>query len=234
MKYVYLILLIFFFPLSAIQNNNVLVQQKPILDLPIVFFLNEKPFGQEDLNSIFNLSDEVYKNRRKKKKEKMAAILWGFANAASSIALAASGNVQEGVGNFVTNIFSTAAQVAQIDANYTKDPEFVPLKSHLLFNYMINLVEYVYELTSQDTSRDANLMRFPSLMEVSKLTVYAERAAWVASKILENDFVQTFLKEILDYLQLYLHEKVDDFMSFIREKLLVNKPIEVEISGLRS
>lgn len=232
-RFCFIFFIFFCSNLIALDSKDNFIEKKSLIDLPVSFFLDNKYFDEIDLNLIFNQTDEIYKNRKKKKKEKMAAILWGFAHAAGSIAQATSGNVQEGVGNFVTNIFSTAAQVAQIDANYTKDNNFEPLKCHLLFNYMISLVEYVYVLISQDASKDVNLTKFPFLMEMSKIAVYAERAAWVANKILENDFVQKFLQEVLDYLQLYLHEKVDDFMNFIRENLLINKPIEVYIEDLR-
>ena len=186
-------------------------------------FIELKPFNSNDLELLFDKdqkSDLSYKNR-KKKKERAAAIFSGLANAALSIAQAANGDPKEGISNFVVNIFNTAAQIAQIEANYTENKEFVQLKSYLLFNYMINLSEHLYDAIKQDSSRDIDLMRYPLLTEYSKMTVYAQRAAWLARKIIETDFVQAFLKEALDYLQLYLHEKIDDILDHLREKLLI-------------
>lgn len=210
----FLFLLIFlFFSINLSCTAPEFVKDK------ITFLGNDDVFEKIDLGLIFNQSGDIYKNR-KKRKEKAAAIFWGLAGAASSLAQAANGDPKQGITNFVTNVFNTAAQIMQIDANYTKNPDFAPLKCYLLFNAMINLSEYIYEAIIQDTSKDINLVKFPNLKELSSIAVYAERAAWVAKKILENDFVQMFLKESLDYMQLYLHEKIDNLMDFIREKIL--------------
>ncbi|MFH1461952.1 MAG: hypothetical protein ABIF12_03330 [bacterium] len=208
-------------------SSSVFANKKDI-EIPIEFFLADKPLNEDDFNLLFNHSDEIYKNR-KKKKERVAAIFWGLAGAAASIAQAANGEPKEGITNFVATVFNTAAQIAQIEANYTKDPDFAPLKCYLLFDCMINLTEYIYKAITQDVSKDVNLLKFPNLKELSSIAVYAERAAWIAKKILENDFVQMFLKESLDYLQIYLHEKIDDLMEFIREKVLFNDLKELSL-----
>ena len=187
-----------------------------------VFLLDDKVLC--DIQSIFISKEhsEIYKNRKKKKKEKVAAIFWGLANAATSLAQAVGGNPKEGITNFVGAVFGTAAQIAQIEADYKNNPEFVPLKSHIVFNLMLNMTESLYEIISSEDSRNTSLSRFPTLKELSLITVYAERAVWVANKILDNTFVQVVLKESLDYLEAYLHDQVDEVIEYLKGKLLVD------------
>ncbi|MBD3273567.1 hypothetical protein GF385_04440 [Candidatus Dependentiae bacterium] len=195
-------------------------KDKDLQDIEIVFFDDDK-FLDNELIFIFDESEGIFKNK-KKKKEKAAAIFWGLANAVSSIAQAANGNPREGVANFVGTVFNTAAQIAQIEANYTKEAkESQDLRSYLIFNPMTNMVEALYSIMESDVSRDDNLSRFPNLKELSLLSEYAQRISWIANKILNNSFVQVFLEEVLDYLEVYLHDQVDELIVCLREKLLI-------------
>ncbi len=196
-------------------------------EMDIIFLLDDKVLNDIQLALASEEYNETYKNRKKKKKEKVAAIFWGLANAATSLAQAVGGKPKEGITNFVGAVFGTAAQIAQIEANYKNNPELVPLKSHLIFNLMLNMTESLYEIISSDNSINTSLSRFPTLKELSLIAAYAERAAWVANKILDNSFVQSILKESLDYLEVYLHEQVDEVMDYLKEKLLVGYKDEI-------
>ena len=189
-------------------------------EVEIIFFVDDKVIGDIQLSFIFDQSDEVYKNS-KKKKEKAAAIFYGLANAATSLAQAVGGKPKEGVTNFIGAIFGAAAQIAQIEANYEKNFDHTLFKNPIFFDLMVNMTESLYEIISVDHSRNTSLSRFPTLKELSARAVYAQRVSWVADKVLDNTFVQGILKESLDYLEIYLHEQVDEAMQFLKEKLLV-------------
>lgn len=171
-------------------------------------------------------SDLEIKGNRKKKREKAAAIFWGMANAVTSIAQAAnvSGkneNPAEGVTNFIANIFNTAAQISQIDANYSKKPELIPLRNKLVFDFLVSIVESLHFALQEDKGRFFGLNSYPLLMELSSIVDKPERVSWISSKILENDFVQNFIKESLDFMEYFLHQKVNYLLNFLRTNLLI-------------
>lgn len=197
----------------------------------VIFVLDNGVLSGMQLNFVFDKADQVYKNRRKKKKEKAAAIFYGLANAATSLAQAVGGKPKEGVTNFVGAIFGAAAQIAQIEANYTKYQAMALYKNPIFFDLMIKMTESLYEIISTDNSIDTTLSRLPTLKELSVITVYAQRIAWVADKILNNDFVQTIIKESLEYLEIYLHEQVNEAIEYLKEKLLIDYKEESFVSS---
>ena len=203
-----------------------------LIKMLFTLFLSINLSANLELNSIqvdgepVSRSEYLNKSNRKKKKEKAAAIFWGLANAVASIAQAAntggsSPNPAEGITNFIANIFNTAAQISQIEANHARNPEFIPLRKQLVFSLLVNIVESLYNNLQEDKGRFFGVADYPLLKELSSISESVERISWLSEKILENGFVQSFLDEALDFLEYFLHQKADDFMDFLRERLLI-------------
>lgn len=220
------ILLKFVFISVLFLNLNANTEEPDLLSK--VISIEEGLVSDYSLDKSINLegTEIEIKSNRRKKKEKAAAIFWGLANAVASIAQAASAsgnneNPAEGVTNFIANIFNTAAQISQIEANHSKNPELVPLRNQLVFGLLVNIVESLHFALEDDKGRFLGLNTYPLLMELSNIVGKMERVSWISSKILENGFVQNFINESLDFMEYFLHKKVDDLVDFLRSNLLI-------------
>ncbi len=182
-------------------------------------------------NSNVETKEEVINRLRlsKKRKEKVAAAFWGLVNAFSAIAQASTGNPQEAIPNFVGAALNTAAQIAQIEANYAKAPNLFFNYDKLVANLMEDFVEIIYNLISTD-DRLITESDFILLSELKKIKFHDARLEWLAEKILDGEFVQAFLNEALDYLSFYLHKKIDNLITYLKETLLLPGKLEEDFN----
>jgi uncharacterized membrane protein (DUF441 family) len=195
-----------------IENN---LDQKTVA-VKIIFTFDEtmaENSGNIDLQ-------EILKNK-KRRKAKIAAFLGVFVKLLTSVVNIINGNPKEAVANIVGSVITAAAQATQVQSDYEKDIAKFELSDDAINKLILNVSEILYSIVCSDIYKSFDLSLTPLLQEFVLIDTQEKRASWIANNLLDNFFVQAFLKDSIKYLNYYLHAKVDIFTAYLQDTLLV-------------
>ena len=213
----FFVFLFSFFLINNVFSENIEndLDQKTVA-VKIVFTLDESMSENSENVDL----QEIMKNK-KRRKAKIAAFLGVFAKLLTSVVNIINGNPKEAVANIVGSVITAAAQATQVQVDYEQDIAKFELSDEAIKKLIFNISEILYSIVCSDIYKSFDLSQTPLLQEFVLIDTQEKRVTWIANNLLDNFFVQAFLKDAIKYLNYYLHTKVDIFTAYLQDTLLV-------------